>query len=330
VALVEVSQMRDSTGPLSWLLDRRSPRRYLQRLAMLSSGAVNPSRETSKRADVPPDVSVASATDSQYPTRLHQLVRVPERLWFRGRLPGAGERGVAIVGSRAASAAGCARAAEIAAALTRQGLFVVSGGALGIDAAAHRGALDAGGVTFAVLGCGVDVAYPDRHRRLFERIAVKGGVMSELPPGSPPRPGCFPVRNRIVAALAELVLVVEARPLSGALITARLGWEQGRLLAAVPGSAGADQLINAGLAAPIETADDVARLLDGEVIEGAAVPAPIAAALEAVRAGAHDALAIARHMKVPISEALAVLADAELGGWLRRLAGGRFEVPRVN
>jgi DNA processing protein len=279
---------------------------------------------------VPLDVSVAAAADPHYPARLRQLGRVPERLWFRGRLPDLGERGVAIVGSRSASAKGCARAAEIAAAMTRQGLYVVSGGAVGIDAAAHRGALDAGGVTFAVLGCGVDVPYPDRHRRLFERIALHGGVMSELPPGSPPRPGRFPIRNRIVAALGELVLVVEARPLSGALITARLGWEQGRLLAAVPGSTGTDQLINAGLAAAVETGDDIARLLAGGAVEAAAVPAAIAAVLEAVRAGAHDALAIARHMKMPVSDALAVLADAELGGWIRRLVGGRFEVPRVN
>ncbi|HMF43516.1 MAG TPA: DNA-processing protein DprA, partial [Polyangia bacterium] len=164
-------------------------------------------------------------------------------LWYVGRLPRRGDRGLAIVGARAASTAMCRLASELAASAARRGFTIVSGGALGIDAAAHRGALDAGGVTFAVLGCGVDVVYPDRHAALFAEVAAAGGLLSEYEPGTQPRHGQFPARNRIIAALAETVLVVEAGFASGALITARAAAKLGRKLLAVPGSPGTDDLI---------------------------------------------------------------------------------------
>jgi DNA processing protein len=275
-------------------------------------------------------MSLASAIDPGFPARLRGIARPPRQLWFRGRLPAAGERGVAIVGSRAASSAGCARAAEIAGSLARSGFFVVSGGALGIDAAAHRGALEGGGVTFAVLGCGVDVDYPERHRQLFARIAVDGGLLSEYPPGSPPRAGCFPVRNRIVAALAEAVVVVEARPSSGALITARLAREQGQTLAAVPGTAGTDRLITAGLAAPIASGADLLRRLAGEIAPRPQAPDGMAPLLALLAARPDSPAGIARRLGVSLPAALGALAEAELSGWVRRLSGGRYEVPRGN
>ena len=281
---------------------------------------------------MPSTVSVASVVHPSYPVRLRELTRRPDPLWFVGRLPAAGERGVAIVGSRAASSTGRQRARAIAASLVRSGFFIVSGGALGIDAAAHEGALEAGGTTFAVLGCGADVVYPDRHAPLFARIAERGGLMSEYPPGAQPRPGCFPARNRLVAALAEAVVVVDARRASGALITARLALEQGRVLAAVPGSAGTDQLIAAGLAAPVADGQDVLRRMaaGGAALTRPAAPEAIAPVLAALGADPDSAAGIARKLGLPLPAALGVLAEAELGGWIKRLAGGRFEVPRGN
>jgi DNA processing protein len=312
------------------LLDRATSWRYLQRLGMLSFGGDNPTGEVPKTTDMPQAMSIVSPIDPDFPPRLRQLKDLPRRLWFRGRLPAPTERGIAMVGSRAASTAGCARSAAIAGSLAQAGFFVVSGGALGIDAAGHRGALDAGGVTFAVLGSGVDVEYPERNRKLFARMLVAGGLISEYAPGSAPRPGCFPKRNRIVAALAEAVVVVEARPWSGALITARLAHENGQLLLAVPGSAGTDQLIGSGLATSIESGADVLRELAGgrTVISRPSAPAAIAPLLAALDDDSAGAAAIARRMGVSLPEALGALAEAELGGWVRRLAGGRYEVPR--
>src|SRR5205085_109629 len=147
-----------------------------------------------------------------FPRRFQDLKRPPQGLWVRGRAPAPGEMMLAIVGSRATRKASCDRVASLAASLARSGArsrcAVLSGGALGIDAAAHRGALAAGGATFAVLGCGVDVVYPDRHARLYDDLAATGGLISEYEPGTPPRYGQFPARNRIIAALAEAVLVV--------------------------------------------------------------------------------------------------------------------------
>ncbi len=275
-------------------------------------------------------MSFVLAVDPHFPAHLRHLAKVPAGLWCRGRLPAAHERGVAIVGSRATSAAGVARAARIAATLARAGHFIVSGGALGIDAAAHRGALEAGGVTFAVLGCGVDVVYPERHARLFDEIAVAGGLLSEHPPGAPPKKAHFPVRNRIVAALAEAVVVVEARRLSGALITARLAHAAGQMLIAVPGSAGTDELLATGVASAAESGEEILRRMAGEVVPERGAPAELAPLLAALEDRSDSAVGIAQRLGVSLPAALGVLAEAELSGWVRRLAGGRYEVPHVS
>src|SRR4051795_2105283 len=151
-----------------------------------------------------------------FPAELGSMPQPVKALWYAGRLPNAADRGLAVVGARAASVAKCKLAHDLSASAARKGFAIVSGGALGIDAAAHRGALDAGASTFAVLGCGVDVVYPDRHSGLFAEIVSSGGLLSEFPPGTPPRGTQFPSRNRIVAALAEAVVVVEAQARSGA------------------------------------------------------------------------------------------------------------------
>jgi DNA processing protein len=240
---------------------------------------------------------------------------------------------LAIVGARAASRAGCRRTQEWAAMAGRRGFAIVSGGALGIDAAAHQGALEVGAPTFAVLGCGVDVVYPDRHAALFAQIAAAGGLLSEFPLGTPPRGRQFPSRNRIVAALAEAVLVVEAREASGALVTARLALEMDRPLYAVPGSAGTDRLITAGKARPVR---DGAELLGALAGEPAAAASPVPAELRslmAALAGGATAVEVARRLALSIPAALALLSEAELGGWILKGAGGVFtsiEVTRAN
>lgn len=280
----------------------------------------------------PTEAACVLALDAQFPDLLRRVRPAVAALWVRGRLPEASRPLLAIVGARAASRAGCRRTHELAAMAAQRGYTIVSGGALGIDAAAHRGALDAGAATFAVLGCGVDVVYPDRHAALFAEIAKTGGLLSEFPPGTPPRGRQFPSRNRIVAALAEAVLVVEAQAASGALVTARLAIEMGRPLLAIPGTAGTDQLIAAGRARPVRDGAELLAALAGEPQAAAAVPAELVPLIEALVGGA-TAVEVARRLALPIPAALALLSEAELGGWILRAAGGVFtsiEVTRAN
>jgi DNA processing protein len=317
-----------------WPLDREDPGRYLQRLTMLGFGRHNQSATAPTNRlmpwSLPAPIAWISGADLAFPAALRRSPRPPADLWFAGRLPDSHQPAVAMVGSRAASRAACRLAGDLAGSLVRSGYAVISGGALGIDAAAHRGALVAGGATFAVLGCGVDVLYPDRHGPLFAEIVASGGLLSEYPPGTPPRSGQFPVRNRIVAGLAQATLVVEARPASGALITARLAREAGRDVLAVPGSPGTDLLIASGAARAVEDSVGLLARLAGAEVPERAVPPPLAALVEALRAGVSAPPDIAAHLGVSLPEALGRLAEAELVGWVHRLPGGRFEVPRAS
>jgi DNA processing protein len=273
-------------------------------------------------------------SDAAYPAQLRDLPSRPESLWFAGRVPSAGQRLVAIVGARAASRMGCDRAHALAAELGRGGAAIVSGGAFGIDAAAHEGALDIGATTFAVLGCGTDVVYPDRHADLFARIAASGGgLLSEYPPGTKPRHGQFPARNRIIAGLAQAVIVVEAAMRSGALITARLGRAYGRILFAVPGSPGTDATLRAGLALPATTAADIERALAGGQpvpvpvpVPAPPAPGPMASVLDAIALGADAPASLCERLGIPLPSILAILAEAELEGFVRRAAGNTYEV----
>jgi DNA processing protein len=312
------------------LLDRGRLERYLQRLIMVGIGPHNPAAKAPTSPAMAPFFFSVEPNAPTFPAALRQLPKPPDRLWLTGRLPRGDERLLALVGARAASAESCRRAERLAAAAVAGGFGVVSGGALGVDAAAHRGALAAGGVTFAVLGCGVDVVYPDRHGPLFGEIARSGGVMSEYAPGTPPRAGQFPVRNRLVAALAEATIVVEASRASGALITARLARGLGRRVLAVPGSAGCDELLASGAAVALEDEGALADRLAGGVPEAPAVPASLAPLVAALRAGVAAPIDLALRMGATLPEVLAGLAEAELSGWARRLPGGRFEVLRAN
>lgn len=205
---------------------------------------------------------------SGYPALLAELTRPPLILYVRGSVAALALPQIAIVGSRQSSASGVDTAGQFGEWLAASGFAVTSGLALGIDAAAHRGALRTG-ITIAVLGSGIDRIYPRQHQQLADAMVAGGGALvSEFAPGTPPRAEHFPRRNRIISGLSLGVLVVEAAPRSGSLITARLALEQGREVFAVPGSIhnplakGCHQLLREG-ATLVETGDDIVAQLGG-------------------------------------------------------------------
>lgn len=269
-----------------------------------------------------------------WPPGLARAAPPPARLRLRGDL-GAPPRRVALVGARAADAYGLDMARRLARGLARAGLSVVSGGALGVDAAAHEGALEAGGHTVAVLGCGVDVVAPPSHRELFARILAGGGaLLSEHRDGEAAAPWTFPRRNRLVAALSDAVVVVRAGARSGALITAARARACGVPVLAVPGDA--DQELSAGplalLRAGARLAADVADVLDAVGLAPgiqAALPLPAlapdhAALLGALGGAARHADELARASGLAPGAALAGLLGLELAGLAEQQPGLRF------
>lgn len=215
-----------------------------------------------------PGHAVVTLADPTYPRQLLEIPDPPVLLYASGRLELLARPALAIVGSRNATAQGARNAEQFAKAFSAAGLTVVSGLALGIDAAAHRGALSGAGSTIAVLGTGVDVVYPRQNAELFGRIAETGLLISELPLGAPGAAHHFPRRNRLISGLAQGCLVVEAALASGSLITARAAAEQGREVFAVPGSIhsplskGCHALLKQG-AKLVESAEDVLVELTG-------------------------------------------------------------------
>ena len=196
-------------------------------------------------------VHILAYTDAAYPQSLQNLSDKPLVLYIKGTLPEA-PYALAIVGSRRCTEYGVRAAACFAQAMTREGIPIISGGAKGIDTAAHEACLQAGGTTVAVLGCGLDIAYPPENARLFARIAERGALVSEYPPGVPPIAANFPARNRIIVGLSQAVLVAEAGKRSGAVITANIAADEGREVYCVPGnifdgsSIGCHELIRTG------------------------------------------------------------------------------------
>ncbi len=180
-------------------------------------------------------VELITIFDEGYPQSLRQISDPPLVLYVHGKLP-VSDYNIAVVGSREASHYGVKAAAVFASALARENIHIISGGARGIDTAAHEACLAAGGKTVAVLGCGLDIVYPAANRKLFKRIAENGAVVSEYPPGTPPRSQHFPARNRIIVGLSRGVLVAEAARKSGALITANIAADEGREVYCVPGN----------------------------------------------------------------------------------------------
>ncbi len=190
------------------------------------------------------DLFLLTWQDAAYPDRLRNIYDAPLLLYGKGAMPLFDEEAaVAVVGTRDCTPYGVRTAESLGYEMAREGALVVSGMAKGIDGAAHRGALRAGGLTAAVLGCGVDVIYPAANRRLYEDIAATGVLLSEYPPGTEPFARNFPSRNRIISGLSLAAVVVEAPARSGALITAETALEQGRDVFAVPGPVGAEQSV---------------------------------------------------------------------------------------
>ena len=281
-------------------------------------------------------------SDTAYPAALTALTPAPE-LWLQGTVVPDDALAVAIVGARRASAYGVEVAERLASDLAARGVTIVSGLARGIDTAAHRGALAAGGRTIAVLGAGVDVVYPPENVALAREVAAHGALLTQFAPGMPPLPQNFPTRNRTLAALALGVVVVEAAERSGSLITAGFAGDLGREVFAVPGnitsptSAGAHKLLRDG-ATLVERWSDVVqelpepwrRRVRAAAVSSMALGGPVAGSDEARMLGLLS-VDEAQHIERLIARAGtnaarvgAILTSLELGGWARQLAGQRW------
>jgi DNA processing protein len=279
--------------------------------------------------------------DPRYPAVLEDLADAPAVLHVAGdvrrflALVAESQPAVAVVGARRASSYGLEVARGLGRGLAAADVTVVSGMALGIDAAAHVGALEAGASTIAVLAAGAERAYPPSKHRVYREIRRRGAVVSELPPGSAVRRWCFPARNRLIAALARLTVVVEAMERSGSLITAEFARDLGRDVGAVPGhvtsplARGPNALLADG-AHVIREAEDALDLACGVGAwqhrrpVGDGVPGHLQALHQAVAAGARTADALTER-GFPVAEVMAGLAELELTGHLRRVVGGRYE-----
>jgi DNA processing protein len=274
----------------------------------------------------------------QYPALLLEIPDPPPLLFVRGDADCLAMPQLALVGSRHASRSGVANAYKFSAALSEAGMVVTSGLALGIDGAAHQGAVDRQGASIAVFGTGLDEVYPRRHASLAQRILDTGGAwVSEFLPGSRPLPGNFPKRNRIISGLCAGVLVIEAAPRSGSLITARMALEQGREVFAIPGSIqnpaahGCHQLIREG-AVLVETVahvlEPLAALLGFYAAQSSSpVPAPVLPAAEAqlLEKMGYDIADIDQLVALtdlPTPQLMPLLVSLELKGVIEPVAGG--------
>jgi DNA processing protein len=278
-------------------------------------------------------IAVVGWGSEAYPAELFHLADPPPVLFLRGRMTLLERSAVTVVGSRRATARSRDLAERLGAGLVRAGVVVTSGLALGVDGAAHRGALAAEGDTIAVLGTGPDFAYPPSHARLFRDVAERGLLVSEFLPGTPALPHNFPRRNRILAALAGAIVVVEAGERSGALITVDHALDLGRDVWAVPGPieqpacVGSNRLLADGARPLLSIADFVRAIApDAEPAQGSLALdiGPDARLLGALADGPLDVDELARRLGVGVAEALALATQAELRGAVRRLPGMRF------
>ena len=280
-----------------------------------------------------PDNHILTLADHAYPSSLLDIPDPPLLLYAKGKIDLLSRPMLAIVGSRNATAQGRANAENFARALSDSGLTIVSGLALGIDAAAHQGGLQGAGATVAVIGTGIDIVYPARHHALAHNIADNGCIVSEYPLGTPAIAANFPRRNRLISGLAKGVLVIEAAAQSGSLITARVGAEQGKEILAIPGSIhsplskGCHLLIKQG-AKLVESAQDVLEELNFGHTQvttspkaSDASPTPLS---EALGFDAADIDTLSARTQLSPAEVSAQLLTLEMEGKVERLDDGRY------
>ncbi|OGG51373.1 MAG: DNA protecting protein DprA [Candidatus Handelsmanbacteria bacterium RIFCSPLOWO2_12_FULL_64_10] len=282
-------------------------------------------------------VTLLTLEDGRYPSLLREIHAPPPVLFVRGSCDALRGACVAVVGSRHSTSYGRQATRMLVAGLVERGFTVVSGMARGIDGAAHSAALEKGGKTVAVLGCGTDVVYPPEHRGLYEAVERAGALVSEFPMGAAPDPHHFPQRNRVISGLSLGVVVVEADLKSGALLTAQHALEQGREVFAVPGpitserSRGTNRLIQEG-AKLVQTAEEVVEEFQAG-LRGAPLPAtPLAedlpdeerAILDALSGEAAHIDAVAAAAGLPVGRTLSALLSLELAGFVRQLPGKHF------
>lgn len=310
-------------------LDRRTLQNFLETRAR-----VDLKKEAQKVAAAGARIIDWEAPD--YPRLLREIPDAPPVLYVRGELRPEDEWAVAVVGTRKASTYGQEVTRRLVADLARAGITIVSGLARGIDAVAHRTALEVGGRTIAVLGCGIDRVYPPEHRDLARRIAERGAVITEYPIGTGPEPGNFPPRNRIISGLSLGVLVTEAGQDSGALITADYAAEQGRDVFAVPGSIlaagcrGTNRLIQDGAKLVLEAADILRELNLTMVAQQAearqTLPATEMESLLLSHLGNEPVHVdeLTRAVGLPVSQIVSTLTMMELKGLVRQVGGMKY------
>lgn len=286
------------------------------------------------------ECGIVAWTDEDYPELLRHIEYAPPVIFFRGDISLSSRPAVAIVGSRKCSASGKFVAEKLARDIAARGIVVVSGLARGIDSAAHRGALAAGGFTIAVLGCGVDICYPPENNKLLEEILRRGAAVSEFVLGTPPLKQNFPLRNRVISGISQAVVIVEAGETSGALVTAMHALEQGREVFVVPGDTtlistiGSNRLLKEGARPVTEAADILDELVPGFGGELKPIPQVLPSA-ETLSEEEETVLECLSHVPAHVDQVcdrvggrapaiLSVLLSLELKGFVRQEPGNRF------
>ena len=264
------------------------------------------------------------ALESAFPERLREIPDSPSCIYCKGRLPEKDEHTVGIIGARDGTDYGKAVARKLAGELSEYGISIISGMAYGIDSAAHLGALDAKGRTYAILGCGVNICYPSVNYRLYQKIMENGGVISEYSPGAPPLPHHFVERNRLIAGLSDILLVVEAKEKSGTFITVDRALEQGKQVFAVPGritdslSKGCNKLIREGAAVCLSKEDILECFsIDSEKenTQRPCLKGEERMVFEALDLEKKHVDLLSRELSMPLKSLYAILLQLELAGY---------------